>query len=67
LLTFTAELFDSIAPQNAEIRMVTNSLPLNLNSSAKSLFFNRLSQTGENLKYNFLQHIQYENRRAPIP
>lgn len=45
------ELFDSIAPQNAEIRTVTNSLPLNLKNSAKSLFCNRLSQTDENLKY----------------
>jgi hypothetical protein len=44
------ELFDSIAPQNAEIRTVTNSLPLNLKNSAKGLFFNRLSQTDENLK-----------------
>ncbi|KAA6323318.1 hypothetical protein EZS27_027235 [termite gut metagenome] len=50
MLTFTAELFDTIAPQNAENCTVTNSLPLNLNNSAKSLFFNRLSQTDENLK-----------------
>ena len=49
---FWRELFDSIAPQNAEIHTVTNSLPLNLKNSAKSLFFNRLSHTDENLKYN---------------
>lgn len=47
---FIPELFDSIAPQNAEIRTVTNSLPLNFKNFAKSLFFNRLSQTDENLK-----------------
>ena len=47
---FWRELFDSIAPQNAEIRTVTNSLPLNPNNSAKSLFFNRLSKTDDNLK-----------------
>lgn len=47
---FWRELFDSIAPQNAEIRTVTNSLPLILKNSAKSLFFNWLSQTDENLK-----------------
>lgn len=45
LPTFTAELFDSIAPQNAEIRTVTNSLPLILKNSAKSLFFNWLNKT----------------------
>ena len=50
---FTTELFDSIAPQDAEIRTVTNSSPLKFNNSAKSLFYNRLSQTDENLKYNF--------------
>ncbi|MDR2814970.1 MAG: hypothetical protein LBB79_10020 [Prevotellaceae bacterium] len=47
---FWRELFDSIAPQNAEIRTATNSLPLKLSNSAKNLFFNRLSQTDENLK-----------------
>ena len=44
------ELFDSIATQNAEIRTVAKSLPLFLKYSAKSLFFNRLSQTDKNLK-----------------
>jgi len=48
--TFAPELFDSIAPQNAVNRTVTNSLPLKLNSSAKSLFSNRLSQIDENIK-----------------
>jgi hypothetical protein len=47
---FWRELFDSIAPQNTEIRTVTNSSPLKFNNSAKSLFLNRLSQTDENLK-----------------
>jgi hypothetical protein len=47
---FWRELFDSIAPQNAEIRTVTNSLPLKSENSFKSLFINRLYQTGENLK-----------------
>jgi hypothetical protein len=47
---FWRELFDYIAPQNAEIRTVTNSLPLDLKNSAKSLFFNRLNQTDENLQ-----------------
>gem|GEM_PF-19053 len=51
MLTFTAELFDSIVPQNAVNRTVTNSLPLKSNNSAKSLFSNRLCQTDENLKY----------------
>ena len=50
LPTFTAELFDSIVPQNAEICTVTKSLLLNLKNSAKDLFLNRLSQTDENLK-----------------
>lgn len=45
------ELFDSIAPQNAEIRTVANSLPLFLKYSVKCLFFKRLYQTIENLKY----------------
>ena len=45
------ELFDSIATQNAEIRTVAKSLPLFLKQFAKSLFFNRLSQTDKNLKY----------------
>ncbi|MDR3061933.1 MAG: hypothetical protein LBU57_07455 [Dysgonamonadaceae bacterium] len=53
LPTFIPELFDSIAPQNAEICTVTNSLPLNFKNSAKNLFFNRLCQTDENLKYVF--------------
>jgi hypothetical protein len=47
---FWRELFDSIAPQNAEIRTVTNSLPLNSENLLKSLFLNRLSQTDKNLK-----------------
>lgn len=47
------ELFDSIPPQNSEICTVTNLLPLNLKNSAKILFFNRLSQPDENIKYNF--------------
>lgn len=50
LLTFIPELFDGIAPQNAEIRTVTKSLSLNIKNSVKSLFFNRLNQTHENLK-----------------
>ncbi|MDL2305084.1 hypothetical protein LJC72_07065 [Bacteroides sp. OttesenSCG-928-D19] len=50
LPTFTTELFDSIAPQNAEIRTVTKSLPLKIKNYAKGLFFNWLSQTDENLK-----------------
>ncbi|MPN07138.1 hypothetical protein SDC9_154404 [bioreactor metagenome] len=50
LLTFGNELFDSIAPQNAENSTVTNSLPLKFKNSAKGLFFNRLSQTDDNLK-----------------
>lgn len=44
------ELFDSIAPQIADIRTVAKSLPLFLKYYAKSLFFNRLHQTDENLK-----------------
>ena len=44
------ELFDSIVTQNAEIRTVAKSLPLFLKYFAKSLFFNRLSQTDKNLK-----------------
>jgi hypothetical protein len=47
---FWRELFDSIAPQNAEIRTVTNSLPLKYENSAKSLSLNRLCKTDENLK-----------------
>ena len=35
-----SELFDSIAPQNAETHTAPNSLPLNSNNSAKNLFFN---------------------------
>lgn len=46
------ELFDSIAPQNAENSTVANSLPLFLKYSVKCLFFKRLYQTIENLKYN---------------
>lgn len=45
LPTFTAELFDSIAPQNAEIRTVTKSLLLYFKNSAKGLSLNRLNQT----------------------
>lgn len=45
-----AELFDSNAPQNAEIRIVTNSLPLKSENSLKGLFFNRFSQIDDNLK-----------------
>ena len=44
------ELFDSIAPQVAENSTVAKSLPLFLKYYAKSLFFNRLHQTDENLK-----------------
>lgn len=44
------ELFDSIAPQIAEIRTIAKSLPLLLKKSAKSLFYSRLSQTNNNLK-----------------
>jgi hypothetical protein len=47
---FWRELFDSTAPQNAEIRTVTSSLPLNSENLSKGLFLNRLCQTGENLK-----------------
>ena len=47
------ELFGSIAPQIAENRTVAKSLPLFLKYYAKSLFFNRLYQTDENLKYEF--------------
>ena len=36
---YQKELFDSIAPQIAEIRTVAKSLPLFLKHSAKSLFF----------------------------
>lgn len=46
------ELFDSIAPQIAENRTVSNSLPLFLKYSVKSLFLKWLYQTVENLKYN---------------
>jgi hypothetical protein len=49
---FWRELFDSIASQNAEIRTVTNSLPLKSENSFKSLFINWLCQIGENLKEN---------------
>ena len=45
------ELFDSIAPQIAEIRTVAKSLLLFLKYFAKGLFLNRLYQTDENLKY----------------
>lgn len=49
-LCLLKELFDSIAPQIADIRTVAKSLPLFLKYYAKSLFFNRLHQTDENLK-----------------
>lgn len=49
------ELFDSIAPQNAENSTVANSLPLFLKYSVKCLFFKRLYQTIENLKYQFME------------
>ena len=39
-----------LPPQIAEICTVANSLPLFLKYSAKSLFFNRLNPTDENLK-----------------
>gem|GEM_PF-1616445 len=45
------ELFDSIAPQNAENRTVAKSLPAFLKYSVKCLFLKRLCQTVENLKY----------------
>lgn len=45
------ELFDSIAPQNAENRTVANSLLLFLKCSVKCLFLKWLCQTVENLKY----------------
>lgn len=45
------ELFDSIAPQNAENRTVANSLVLFLKCSIKCLFLKWLCQTVENLKY----------------
>ena len=50
LFVFTKSYFDNIAPQIAEICTVANSLPLFLKYSAKSLFFNRLNPTDENLK-----------------
>ncbi len=43
------ELFDSIAPQTAEISTVSNSLPLFLKYSVKCLFIKWLYQTVENL------------------
>lgn len=45
------ELFDSIAPQNAENRTVANSLLLFLKCFIKCLFLKWLCQTVENLKY----------------
>ena len=45
------EIFDSIAPQNAENRTVANSLLLFLKCSIKCLFLKWLCQTVENLKY----------------
>ncbi len=45
------ELFDSIAPQNAENRTVANSLLLFLKCSIKCLFLKWLCQTVENIKY----------------
>jgi hypothetical protein len=50
---YLKELFDSIAPQNTEIPMVTNLLPL---------FFNRLSQADQNLKYNTTDFYQTKNQ-----
>ncbi len=44
------KLFDSIAPQTAEISTVSNSLPLFLKYSVKCLFLKWLYQTVENLK-----------------
>lgn len=44
------ELFEGIALQNIEIRTVAKSLPASFQNSAKCLFFNRLSQTDDNLK-----------------
>ena len=44
------ELFDSIAPQNAENSTVANSLPMILKYSVKCLFLKRLCQAVENLK-----------------
>jgi hypothetical protein len=52
-LSLHKELFDSIAPQNAENRTVAKSLPLFLKYSVKWLFFKWLYQTVENLKYVF--------------
>lgn len=49
------ELFDSIAPQNAENRTVANSLLLFLKCSVKCLFLKWLCQTVENLKYNCME------------
>ena len=49
-LCIQVELFDSIAPQTAEIRTVSNSLPLFLKYSVNCLFLKRLYQTVENLK-----------------
>lgn len=46
------ELFDSIAPQNAENSTVANSLPLILKYSVKCLFLKWLYQAVENLKYD---------------
>jgi hypothetical protein len=42
----TQELFDNIAPQNAEIRTVPKSLPLIFKNSAKCLSIRQLVQTG---------------------
>ena len=50
ILILQKELFDSIAPQNAENRTVANSLLLFLKYSAKCLFLKWLCQTVENLK-----------------
>lgn len=44
------ELFESTAPQNTEIRIVTKSLPLTFQNSVNRLFINRLNQTENNLK-----------------
>lgn len=56
------ELFDSIAPQNAENSTVANSLPLFLKYSVKCLFFKRLYQTIENLKYKALNFSELYDR-----
>lgn len=49
---------------NAGTRTVANSLPLFLRYSAKSLFFKRLYQTIENIKYKFLQVLHVETQTS---